>query len=72
MLAKSYEVYQKESYVSTGFREVGLLRELEQDSDMWSIDPQTIMPYRARIMTGVTQISDGNYIRAQFGSKGIS
>lgn len=72
MLAKSYEVYQKESYVDTGFNSFGIERQLEQDSQMWSIDPFMLMPFRSRVMTGITQISDGSYIRAQFGSRLIS
>lgn len=72
MLAKSYEIVQKENYVSSGFNQVGLVRNLEQDSDLWSIDPQMIMPYRSKIMTGITQISDGSFIRAQFGTTKIS
>jgi hypothetical protein len=72
MLVKTYEVVQKDNYVNAGFSQFGLVRDLEKESDLWSIDPQMIMPYRARIMTGITQISDGSFIRAQFGTTKIS
>lgn len=69
MLVKSYEIHQKDVYTESGFNAMSLERPLESDSTVWTIDPMDIMPYRSRIMTGITQISDGSFIRAQFGSR---
>lgn len=72
MKPKDYQITQRETYEKSGVSQVGLERKLEPDGSMWSIEPESVMPSRTRVLTGILQVHDGSNTRMSLGSMRIS